>query len=150
MQWLSFTKVEKVMLKLQKGRIWTVQWCGRSWKRIQETGNTFNRPGRGRKQSVRSLQLFKNERKAATKATKPSPKLHNLGHRNRCEQIHHAPGVEGQSGVKPFKMLHRRELTANHVVMRVQKCKEILQEMADGTLPYLVFTDERNSTSRRW
>ena len=39
----------------------------------------------------------KHERKAAAK---PSPKLQNFGHRNRCEQIHHAPGVEGHSGGK--------------------------------------------------
>ena len=32
MQWLSFTKVEKVMLELQNGWIWTVQRCGRSWR----------------------------------------------------------------------------------------------------------------------
>ena len=30
-------------------------------------------------------------------ATKPSPKLQNLGHRSRYEQIHHAPDVEGRS-----------------------------------------------------
>ena len=32
--------------------------------------------------------------------------------------------------VKPFKMLHRQEFTANHAAMKVQKCREILQEMA--------------------
>ena len=37
----------------------------------------------------------KHEGKAATKL---SPKLQKLGHSNRCEQIHHAPDVEGQSG----------------------------------------------------
>ena len=37
----------------------------------------------------------KHERKDATK---PSPKQQNLGHRSSCEQIHHAPSVEGQSG----------------------------------------------------
>ena len=35
------------------------------------------------------------------------------------------------------------ELTANHVAMRAQKCRKILQEMAEGTLPNLVFTDEK-------
>ena len=37
----------------------------------------------------------KHEGKAATK---PSPKLQNLSHRSRCEQIRHVPGVERQSG----------------------------------------------------
>ena len=33
MQWLSFTKVEKVMLKLQNWWIWTVQRYRRLWRR---------------------------------------------------------------------------------------------------------------------
>ena len=37
----------------------------------------------------------KRERKAVTK---PSPKLHNLGHNRRCEQIHHVPDIEERSG----------------------------------------------------
>ena len=37
----------------------------------------------------------KHEEKAAMK---PLPKLQNLGHRSRCQQIYHAPGDEGQSG----------------------------------------------------
>ena len=45
--------------------------------------------------------------------------------------------------VKPFMMLHRHEFTANHVTIRAQKCREILQEMADGTLPNLLFTEEK-------
>ena len=40
-------------------------------------------------------------------------------------------------------MLHRQELMANYVAMRAQQCKEILHEMADGTLPNLGFTDEK-------
>ena len=36
-------------------------------------------------------------------ATKPSPKLQNLGRRSRFEQIHHAPGVEGRSGGEAFQ-----------------------------------------------
>ena len=34
-------------------------------------------------------------------------------------------------GVKPFKMLHCQALTASHVAMRVYKCREILQEIAE-------------------
>ena len=46
-------------------------------------------------------------------------------------------------GVKSFKMRHRQELTDSHVAMRAQKYREILHEMADGTLPNLVFADEK-------
>ena len=40
-------------------------------------------------------------------------------------------------------MLHRQEITDNHVAMRVQKWREIFQEIADGTLPNLLFMDEK-------
>ena len=50
------------------------------------------------------------QKHAGKAATKPSPKLQNLGPRSRCEQIHFAAGVEGRSGGEPFKMLHRQEL----------------------------------------
>ena len=53
-------------------------------------------PTRARKKTECPLPSTprKHEGKAATK---PSPKLQNLGHPSRCEQIYHAPGVEGQS-----------------------------------------------------
>ena len=38
---------------------------------------------------------------------KPSPKLQNLGRRRRCEQSHHAPGVEGRSGLKVSQQTYR-------------------------------------------
>ena len=59
-------------------------------KKFQETGNTLDRPGHGRKCPIPSTPQ-KQEGKAATKS---SPKQQNLGHRSSCEQIHHAPGIE--------------------------------------------------------
>ena len=41
------------------------------------------------------LNTSKHEGKAVTK---PSPKLQNLDHLSRHEQMHHAPGIEGRSG----------------------------------------------------
>ena len=46
-------------------------------------------------------------------------------------------------GVKPFKMLHRQDLTVNHVAIRIQKCREIPKEMANAMLSDLVFTDKK-------
>ena len=40
-------------------------------------------------------------------------------------------------------MLHRKELSDGHVAMRAEKCKKLLQDIAEGTLPNLVFTDEK-------
>ena len=46
-------------------------------------------------------------------------------------------------GRKPFKMMHRHELTDGHVAMRAQKCRKILKDIDEDTLPNLVFTDEK-------
>ena len=46
-------------------------------------------------------------------------------------------------GVKPFKMLRRQELSYRHVAMRAEKCRKLLQDITEGTLPNLVFTDEK-------
>ena len=46
-------------------------------------------------------------------------------------------------GIKPFKMLCRQELSDHHVAMRAEKCGKLLQHIAEGTLPNLVFIDEK-------
>ena len=53
-----------------------------------------------------------------------SPKLQNLGHRSRCEQIHHAPGIEGRFVGEALQ--DAASPGDDHVVMRAQKCMEIL------------------------
>ena len=40
-------------------------------------------------------------------------------------------------------MLRRQELSDCHVAMRAEKCKKLLQDITEGTLPNLVFTDEK-------
>ena len=79
-------------------------------KKFQETGNTFERPGRGRKLSVRSSQLFK----ITSEKLRRNP-------RRSCGILAAAAGVSKFTrhqvlrdalGVKPLKMLHRQELTA--------------------------------------
>ena len=116
--------------------------CSTVWKivktvkKFQEAGYTLDRPGRGRNRSIRSSQLLKNTREMLRRNTRRS-----------CRTLVTAAGVSKSTmyqvlidnlEVKPFK-----ELTANHVAMKAKKCREILQEMADGTLPDLVFTDEK-------
>ena len=46
-------------------------------------------------------------------------------------------------GKKPYKMLHRHELTEHHKRMRMERSRQILDEIDQGTLPNLVFTDEK-------
>ena len=45
-------------------------------------------------------------------------------------------------GKKPYKMLHRHELTEHHKRMRMERNRQILDEIDKGTLPNLVFTEE--------
>ena len=40
-------------------------------------------------------------------------------------------------------MLRRQELSDRHVAMKAEKCRKLLQNIAEGTLPNLVFTDEK-------
>ncbi|KAF2363513.1 hypothetical protein FHG87_005729 [Trinorchestia longiramus] len=46
-------------------------------------------------------------------------------------------------GKKPSKMMERHELTENHERMRAERSCHILNEIAQGTLPNLVFTNEK-------
>ncbi|KAF2359587.1 hypothetical protein FHG87_009657 [Trinorchestia longiramus] len=45
-------------------------------------------------------------------------------------------------GKKPYKMMKRHELTDHHERMRAERSRHILNEIALGTLPNLVLTDE--------
>ncbi|KAF2344320.1 hypothetical protein FHG87_024923 [Trinorchestia longiramus] len=46
-------------------------------------------------------------------------------------------------GKKPYKMMKRHELTEHHERIRAERSHHILNEIAQGTLPNLVFTDEK-------
>ena len=110
-------------------------------KKFQETGNTLDRPGRGKKRSVRSPQLLKNTRRKLRRNPRRSCKTTAIAAGVSKSTMHQV--LRDDLGVKPFKMLHRQELTNNHVAMRAQNAGKILQEMADGTLPNLVFADKK-------
>ena len=43
----------------------------------------------------------------------------------------------------PYKMQKRHELSTPHERMRLDRCQHILNLMKDGTVPNLVFTDEK-------
>ena len=46
-------------------------------------------------------------------------------------------------GKKPYKMLHCHGLTEHHKRMRMERSRQILDEIDHGTLSNLVFTDEK-------
>jgi hypothetical protein len=43
----------------------------------------------------------------------------------------------------PYKMQTRHELTGRHERMRLERCQHILDLIEDGTLPTLLFSDEK-------
>ena len=149
MQWLSFTKVETAEYQ-SFNRV-------EDREEVQETGNTLYRPGRGWKRSVRSPQLLKNTREKLRR----SPRLKNTTEKLRrsCRTLATAAGVSKSTMhqvlrddlmVKPFKTLHRQELTANHVAMRAQ-----IQGNPPGGVPTARCRNSysrtrRNSTSSSW
>ena len=78
----------------------------------------------------------------------PSLKLQNLGYRSRCEQMHQV--LREDLGVKPFKLLHRQELTANHMAMRTQNARKSSKRWLMARCRTSCSRTRRNSTSSRW
>ena len=93
---IKLHKSEKSNVEIAKRLDLNLSTLWKIVKKFQKTGNTLDWSGRGSKtKCLLPSTSQKHERKAATK---PSPKLQNLAHRSRCEQIHHALGVESQFG----------------------------------------------------
>ena len=74
---------------------------------------------------------------------KPSPKLQNFGHRSRCEQTYHAAGVEGRSGGEGLQDAALPDAYGQSCGHEGRQMQENSLGDADGTLPYLLFMDEK-------
>ena len=129
-------------LDMNRSTVWNIV------KKFQETENTLDRPGRGRKRSVRSPQLLKNTREKLRRNPRRS-----------CRTLATAAGVSKSTmhqvwrddqGVKPFKMLHRQELTDNHVAMRAQNAGKSSRRWPTARCRTSCSQTRRNSTSSRW
>ena len=108
-----------------------------------ETGTTLDKPGRGPKRTVRTLKLVKNTREKLRRNPRRS-------HRKLAAQANVNNStmyrvMKDDLGKKPYKMLHRHELTEHHKRMRMERSRQILDEIDQGTLPNLVFTDEKKN-----
>ena len=142
--WLGIPKFSKInftiavdrnaVIKLHKSKKSNVEIAKRLdmnystvWKivkKFQEIGKPLDRPRRGRKQSVCSPSTPRKHKGKA--ATKPSPKLQNLGLRSRCKQIHYAPGVERRSGGKALQDAASPGAYGQSGCYEGQKCREIV------------------------
>ena len=108
-------------------------------KKLKETGTTLDKPGRGRKRTVHTLKLVKNTREKLRRIQRRS-------HRKLAPQANVSNStmyrvMKDDLGKKPYKTLHRHELTQHHKIMRMERSCQILDEIDQRTLPNLVFTD---------
>ena len=77
-------------------------------KKFQETGNIFDRPGRGKKRSVRSPQLLKYTReKLRRNSCRSCRTLATVASVSKSTR-HVYQVLRGGLGMKPFNMLHRQ------------------------------------------
>ena len=106
-------------------------------KKLKETSETCNRPGQGRKRTVRTKRLVKNTRE----------KLRRNSHHSAAEagisQTSMRRILKEYLRTYPYKMQKRHELSTTREHMRLDRCQHILDLMKDGTVPKLVFTDEK-------
>ena len=111
--------------------------CTTVWKiikKFQEIGTTLDQEGQGRKRTVHTREKLQCNscqscRNLAAAAGVGKSTMHQL--------------LREDLGVKPFKMLHQQELSDRHVAMRAKKCRKLLQDIAEGMLPNLVFIDKK-------
>ena len=137
---IKLHKVEKSNVEIVKRLDMNRSTAWKIVKKFQDTENTFHRPGRGRKRSVRSPQLLKNPREKRQR--KPSPKLQSIGYRSRCNHIHHSPGIEERCGGKALQDAASPGAYGKSCVHESPKLQE--NPPGDGgTVQNFVFTDEK-------
>ena len=110
-------------------------------KKIKETGTTLDKPGCGRNRTVRTLKLVKNTREKLLRNPRRSRRKLAAQANESNSTIYRV--MKDDLGKKPYKMLYCHELTEHYKRMRMERSRQILDEIDQGTLPNLVFTDEK-------
>ena len=110
-------------------------------KKFRETGQTSNRPGQGRKRTVRTKRIIKNTREKLR--TNPRSSATKLAAEAEINQTSMSRILKEDLKTFPYKMQKRYELTPTHERMRVERCGHLLNLMEAGMLPNLVFSDEK-------
>ena len=121
-------------LKMNRTTVWKIV------KKFNETGTTLDKPERGHKRTVRTPKLVKNTREKLCR--NPHRSHRKLAAEANVSNSTMYQVMKDDLGKKPYKMLHRHELTEHHKRMRMERSRQILDEIDQGTLPNLVFTDE--------
>ena len=121
-------------LHIRRETVWKVV------KKFKETGETCNRPGQGRKRTVRTKRLVKYARKKLRRNSRLSAA--KMAAEAGISQTSMRRILKEDLRTYPYKMQERHELSITHERMRLDRCEHILNLMKDGTVPNLVFTDE--------
>lgn len=122
-------------LHIRRETVWKVV------KKFKETGKTCNRPGQGRKRTVRTKKLVKNTREKLRRNPRRSASKLALDAGISVTSMRRI--LKDDLKTSPYKMQKRHELTDNHELMRLERAQNILNLMSEGMLPNLVFSDEK-------
>ena len=122
-------------LQMQRETVWKVD------KKFREKSQTSNRPGQGRKRTIRTKRMVNNTRENLR--TNPRRSATKLAAEAGISQTSMRRILKENLKTFPYKMQKRHELTPTHERMRVERCRHLLNPMEDGMLPNLVFSDEK-------
>ena len=121
--------------RIRRETVWKVV------KKLKQTDETCNRPGQVRKRTVRTKRLLKNTKeKLRRNSRRSAAKIAGVA---GISQTSMRLILKEDIRTHPYKMQKRNELSTTHECMRLDRCQHILNLMKDGTVPNLVFTDEK-------
>ncbi|KAF2359309.1 Homeobox domain-like [Trinorchestia longiramus] len=110
-------------------------------KKFKEIGTTSDKPGRGRKRSVQAKTLLKNTREKLRR--NPHRSHRKLAAEAGLSKTQMYRVLKENLGKKPYKMMKCHEFPEHRERMRAKRSCHILNDIAQGTFPNLVFTDKK-------
>jgi len=122
-------------LKVNRMLVW------RTLKRYEETGGIQNRPGQGRPRTARTPKLVRSTREKIRRNPKRS--IQKLAKESNVSYGTMSTVLRKDLKMSPFKHVKKHQLSAQVVDKRLQRSKNLLSRIQDGTLPNLVFSDEK-------
>ena len=122
-------------LKVNRMLVW------RTLKRFEETGDVKNMPGQGRPKTARTTKLVKSTREKVRRNPKRS--IRKLSIESNVSYGTMSTILRKDLKMSPFKHVKKHQLSAQIVDKRLQRSKILLSRIKNGTLPNLVFSDEK-------
>ena len=126
-------------------RIFLRVWNSRMlvWRALKryETGDVQNRPGQGRPRTARTPNQVKSTREKIRRNPKRS--IQNLAKVSNVSYGTVSTVLRKDLKMSQLKHVKKHQLYAQVIDKRLQRCKILLSRFHDGTLPNLVFSDEK-------